>query len=205
MISEMIDLIESVKLRVSDPEPGDEHEEYVEEQLQIENSVSEEQPESLFERIGRLFSGFGGRKEEKEKESGFYPRDAPTGEEEMPVKSWYENSRAEDSEWNETVVIGKNGEERRELKALRDGKVYSLTNLPLVVGKLKKEVDICIEDVSVSRMHAKFFEKDGQVWMEDLNSRNGCEVNEIKLEACEKVLLSPGDRIRIGEVDFIYN
>ncbi|MBR4581091.1 MAG: FHA domain-containing protein [Lachnospiraceae bacterium] len=41
--------------------------------------------------------------------------------------------------------------------------------------------------------------------MEDLNSRNGCSINEINLESYEKVELSSGDRIRIGSVDFIYN
>lgn len=55
------------------------------------------------------------------------------------------------------------------------------------------------------RIHARFFESDGKVFIEDLNSTNGSAVNEIDLEAYEKVELYPKDRIRIGNVDFIYN
>ena len=103
------------------------------------------------------------------------------------------------------MLIAVRGEERRELKCVRDGKIYPLENLPVLIGKLKSEVDICIEDESVSRIHVRLFESGGKVWMEDLNSRNGTSVNEIDLDSYEKVELSAGDRIRIGSVDFIYN
>ena len=65
-------------------------------------------------------------------------------------------------------------------------------------------MDICLEDPSVSRIHARFFEKEGKIYLEDLNSKNGCGVNEIKLENNETVELFPGDRITIGGVEFLY-
>ena len=80
-----------------------------------------------------------------------------------------------------------------------------MSNLPVIAGKLKTEVDIVIDDPSVSRIHARFFEENENVWIEDLNSTNGVSVNDMPLEANEKVPLSPGDRILIGAVDFLYN
>ena len=104
----------------------------------------------------------------------------------------------------ETVLMGVSGEEKRQLRLVQSGQIYSLSDLPVVVGKLKKEVDICLEDPSVSRIHARFFEKEGKIYLEDLNSKNGCGVNEIKLENNETVELFPGDRITIGGVEFLY-
>ena len=117
----------------------------------------------------------------------------------------WQESNTEDTGNKETVLIAEKAEELRELKCTRDGKTYSLKELPVILGKMKGKVDICIEDESVSRMHVRFFESGQVVCMEDLNSKNGSSVNDIGLESHEKVELSPGDRIRIGLVDFIYN
>ena len=104
-----------------------------------------------------------------------------------------------------TRLINTGGGVKRELTDILTKEKYPLKNLPVVVGKLEGSVDICLKDDSVSRLHARFFEQDGDIFLEDLNSTNGCSVNEIPLENNEKVKLSPGDRILIGETEFIYN
>ena len=54
-------------------------------------------------------------------------------------------------------------------------------------------------DVTVSRTHARIFERDGNYWIEDLASKYGTLVNGTKQEV--KRQLNPGDHIRIGETD----
>ena len=220
LISEIIEMIDSVKTRFKETEPLEEHEEFIREEFQMEyNEPENEVSGSVFKKIGKLFSLKNSKKESAEKEEKLSGKKEwykmSVKEKEMRKKEenglyesggvvWQE-SKTEDTGNHETVLIASKPEEARELKCIRDGKTYSLKELPVILGKMRGEVDICIEDESVSRMHVRFFEEGQKIVMEDLNSKNGSSVNDIDLESHEKVELSPGDRIRIGLVDFIYN
>lgn len=51
----------------------------------------------------------------------------------------------------------------------------------------------------VSRLHAAVWADDqGQMWMEDLGSTSGTQLNEVWLEAGQQVRLMPRDRLRLG-------
>ena len=119
-------------------------------------------------------------------------------------EEYEESAKYEDcAETSKTVLLSGN-EGERILTSVKDGKTYSLENLPILVGKLEKDVDIVLNDPSISRLHARFYESDGKIFLEDLNSTNGCVLNNIRLQTNEKAELSSGDRIRIGAVEFIY-
>lgn len=55
---------------------------------------------------------------------------------------------------------------------------------------------------SVSRRHCILVVKDGRVLLQDLNSRNGTYVNEKRLPSDKAKVLKPGDRLRVGKLDF---
>ena len=59
------------------------------------------------------------------------------------------------------------------------------------------ENDIHLPDPSVSRRHALLYVEDGKAVLEDLGSRNGTYLNEIRVD---KALLSSGDTLRLGKV-----
>jgi adenylate cyclase len=58
--------------------------------------------------------------------------------------------------------------------------------------------DIRINSNAVSRVHARFFLRDGQLWVEDKRSLNGTSVNDQPVTA--PVALKPGDVVLLGEV-----
>lgn len=60
--------------------------------------------------------------------------------------------------------------------------------------------DLVLEDTMVSRNHARLFQKDGKVWIEDLNSSNGVFVNGRKISG--KVQLTERDKLLIGLYSF---
>lgn len=109
----------------------------------------------------------------------------------------------EEEKPGKTILIRPPSEERI-LVRVKDKKTYSLEALPVLVGKLEGNVDIVLNDPSISRLHARFYEENGKVFLEDLNSTNGCVLNAIPLQANEKAELASGDRIRIGAVEFVY-
>ena len=60
--------------------------------------------------------------------------------------------------------------------------------------------DICIDDTFASSRHARLYDRDGVVYIEDMNSTNGTYVNGRRLGAQQA--LRPADKIRIGDTEF---
>ena len=106
----------------------------------------------------------------------------------------------------ETVCLGNNAIEERVLRGRIEGRevAISLEHLPLTVGKLANFADYVIQDNAVSKMHARFEEHDGRVYLCDLNSTNGTVKNGVLLDINTPVPIEPGDRIRFGKTSFVY-
>lgn len=80
--------------------------------------------------------------------------------------------------------------------------VLNGTRLPLSkavtsIGR-SKECDVTLDDASVSRRHAEVHVGDGSVWILDLGSTNGTEVNGAR---AQRTQLEHGDRIVIGQTE----
>lgn len=74
-----------------------------------------------------------------------------------------------------------------------------LDPLPKTLGR-GRECDIALKAGDLSRMHARFFDQDGGLWLEDLGSTNGSYVNEQRL--AQRVQLRPGDVIHFADNEF---
>ncbi len=127
-----------------------------------------------------------------------------------PEKRAFEAGRAEavtePPACNDTICLGSSMIEERVLRGrMNDREVtIDLSRLPLTVGKLGSFADYVINDNTVSKMHARFEERDGRVYLCDLNSTNGTVRNGVMLDMNAPVLLEPGDRIRFGRTSFTY-
>ena len=69
---------------------------------------------------------------------------------------------------------------------------------------MKGRVQLQLPDASVSRIHARFVEKEGRTALMDLNSTNGTFINGIGLEQNETMVLEAGDEVRLGSVILHY-
>ncbi|MDE7201879.1 MAG: FHA domain-containing protein [Lachnospiraceae bacterium] len=110
------------------------------------------------------------------------------------------------SDNGETVYLGDGVVEERMLCGRMNGTEVniSLDRLPMTVGKLANVSDFVINDAAVSKMHARFEEHDGRVYICDLNSTNGTARNGVLLGVNQSVALEPGDRLRFGRTYFTY-
>lgn len=106
----------------------------------------------------------------------------------------------------ETICLGSNAIEERILCGRIDGREVSipLKHLPMTIGKLAGFADFVIPDNAVSKMHARIEERNGRIYLCDLNSTNGTVKNGTLLELNTPVPLEPGDRIRFGRTSFTY-
>jgi diguanylate cyclase (GGDEF)-like protein len=64
-----------------------------------------------------------------------------------------------------------------------------------VVGR-DPDTDIMVDHAAISRRHARLFEKDGGIWVEDLGSTNGTQVNDAQIDGPRQ--LRNGDQLRFG-------
>lgn len=62
--------------------------------------------------------------------------------------------------------------------------------------------EIFLDDVTVSRHHARITERGGHRWLADLNSLNGTYVNRALIDG--EVALRHGDEVQIGRFRLVY-
>jgi pSer/pThr/pTyr-binding forkhead associated (FHA) protein len=82
------------------------------------------------------------------------------------------------------------------IEGMSGGMAFSLDGLN-EVGRAADN-SIRLDDETVSSHHALVFFHGGQWWLEDLASRNGTDVNELRVE--EPLVVAYGDEIRFGRI-----
>jgi two-component system cell cycle response regulator len=80
------------------------------------------------------------------------------------------------------------------LSGLNVGEMFHIGDRDAFVGRAQ-ECDVQVADDGVSRRHATVKNKDGEIWLEDAESRNGTYVNG---ERIGRHRLLDGDKIQIG-------
>lgn len=80
----------------------------------------------------------------------------------------------------------------------KKGEVFYLGER-LTLGRGEKN-DLVIPDPFSSQEHAVIFSRNGQYWVQDLGSRNGTYLNEVRIE--RPTVLADGDCLRVGSVTF---
>lgn len=86
------------------------------------------------------------------------------------------------------VLVGTFGSEK--------GRKYPLTEQGLRLGRDPGN-EIRIDDNGVSRQHARFILHNGAAWVQDVGSRNGIFVNDMRVQAQRQ--LGVGDSIKVGD------
>lgn len=81
------------------------------------------------------------------------------------------------------------------------GMIYDLDD-DLVLGR-GEEAEIRLEDPFASARHARVYAQAGTLVLEDLRSTNGTYLNEELLDTTPRPL-HPGDHLRIGESEFVF-
>ena len=76
-----------------------------------------------------------------------------------------------------------------------------LTQNEMTIGR-DSSADITVNDISISRKHAKITKEDGKVRIVDLGSSNGTAINDKKVNPGDVVTLAKEDMIKLGNSIF---
>jgi hypothetical protein len=113
---------------------------------------------------------------------------------------------SEEEDYNPTCVLNAPilKKERFVLKAIDEAayKDIPITDFPFFIGKLKKNVDYCLENEAVSRYHAKISREEDSFFLTDLNSTNGTFVNQEALPTYQKKEIKFGDEIAFANIKY---
>jgi len=80
------------------------------------------------------------------------------------------------------------------------GAIFTLDNDAFVIGR-ETAATVCLADAAVSRRHSTIEKKDDGFVITDLDSLNGTFVNDVPIRSR---LLEHGDRVRIGDSQFLF-
>lgn len=117
-----------------------------------------------------------------------------------------EETSYEEEEYGRTMFVEEKEEAGRVRKLYTlEGKMLAGMDRPVLsIGKKKGEVDLVLDDISVSRMHARIILEKEEAYLEDLNSTNGTFKNGLRLQPYEKRRLEEEDEIRFGKVVLVF-
>ncbi len=86
---------------------------------------------------------------------------------------------------------------------VRKAEKITLNKPEFIIGREKNKVDYCIiNNVSVSRTHAKFSMRNGKYYITDLNSSNFTYLNNTRLHPYQEKEIHKGDKINISDEEF---
>jgi pSer/pThr/pTyr-binding forkhead associated (FHA) protein len=88
------------------------------------------------------------------------------------------------------------------LKPLGNGQetIYKLNEITL--GR-SPSCDMCIQDETVSAVHARLYYRKNQWWVEDKDSSNGSKLNGLPIET--PTVLTAGDELTLGSFNILIN
>ena len=128
-------------------------------------------------------------------------------EQESPLQTG-ENKEEQEEDYNPTCLLSEISKETEDLKLCLkpvkgpDYQSILLTEYPFFIGKLKTNVDYCLDQKVISRYHAKITKEEESFYITDLNSTNGTYLNGQLLQTYEKKEIVFGDEITFANIAY---
>jgi hypothetical protein len=123
----------------------------------------------------------------------------------MKTKISNKEELPEQEDFNPTCLLNESYDRTTPiLKSLEEAnyKDIPIGDFPFFIGKLKKNVDYCLEKDVVSRFHAKITKEQEQYYITDLNSKNGTFVNQEVVQTYQKMEIKIGDEIAFANIKY---
>lgn len=79
-----------------------------------------------------------------------------------------------------------------------------IEQLPFMMGRLEGQVDYCVNNPAIGKLHAEITKRSESYFISDMNSRNGTIINGVRIEPTNEKNIKDGDRITLGNEDFIF-
>lgn len=166
--------------------------------------IEEKEPEISVQEKRGLFSFLESRKRKSREQRDRYRQNLQLSMEGHAVAEEFPYG---EEDYGRTVYIEEPKEKKNIVRRLytSEGKIVAqLDENSLTIGKKKGEVDLVLEDLSISRVHARITKEGEDYYLEDMNSTNGTTKNGLRLQPYEKRKLEEEDEIQLGSIPLIF-
>ena len=194
-------------LRITEKANVEEEESLVVEEMVPEKEEEKEKPmeeiPAAKEKKG-LFNLWENRKKKEKQEREDYTRSLQLT---MSGYAVAEETAYEEEDMGRTVYMEEKPVSREITHRLlsEEGKLLATLEQPVyTIGKKRGEADLVLNDLSISRLHARIVKETDGYYLEDMNSTNGTFKNGLQLQPYEKRKLEEGDEITLGKMTVIY-
>lgn len=195
-------------LRITENDNGEEEKQITvrEQEPEIEKEEekqAEEMPLTAKEKKG-IFNLWENRKKKEKQEKENYTRDLQLT---MTGYAVAEETAYEEEDMGRTIYMEQKPASRETVHRLlsEEGKLLvTLEHPSYTIGKKRGEADLVLNDLSISRLHARIVKETDGYYLEDMNSTNGTFKNGLQLQPYEKRKLEEGDEITLGKLTIIY-
>ena len=190
-------------LRITEKANVEEEESPVVEEMVPEKEKPMEEIPAAKEKKG-LFNLWENRKKKEKQEREDYTRSLQLT---MSGYAVAEETAYEEEDMGRTVYMEEKPVSREITHRLlsEEGKLLATLEQPVyTIGKKRGEADLVLNDLSISRLHARIVKETDGYYLEDMNSTNGSFKNGLQLQPYEKRKLEEGDEITLGKMTVIY-
>ncbi len=194
-------------LRITEKANVEEEESPVVEEMVPEKEEEKEKPmeeiPAAKEKKG-LFNLWENRKKKEKQEREDYTRSLQLT---MSGYAVAEETAYEEEDMGRTVYMEEKPVSREITHRLlsEEGKLLATLEQPVyTIGKKRGEADLVLNNLSISRLHARIVKETDGYYLEDMNSTNGTFKNGLQLQPYEKRKLEEGDEITLGKMTVIY-
>lgn len=108
---------------------------------------------------------------------------------------------------NDTIVLNARSSSGTCYLEPKDKDAYDMIQIrdyPFVIGKLRSNVDYCLDNEVVSRYHVKITREEERYYITDLNSTNGTTINDSSLSCYQRHELTKGDRVSLAGIEYLF-
>lgn len=152
--------------------------------------------------------------EEKDKRENKQSREKRSEEDpvETQIYDAWESILEREGDSKETVFLAREIKEKGSYLLLLDSDkeknlpfLFTLQENSVLVGKTKDITGFYLDKEVISRLHAQIKKVEGEWWLQDMGSKNGTYLNEVRLNLKEERKLVDGDKITFADISYEFH
>jgi hypothetical protein len=130
-------------------------------------------------------------------------RPLPASEREVAA---VKNDLPADKHKDKTVILDRGNLKLPHLKRTMGNSFETivLKRFPFMLGRLESQVDYCINNPAIGKLHAEILKTPDDYAISDINSLNGTFVNDERVQPGQSMIIKNGDRIVLGNEEFVF-
>lgn len=122
----------------------------------------------------------------------------------MPDQPWQSNPQVQPRD--RTVILDGSTMKHPSLKGIQgnSSETIIVTHFPFMLGRLEEQVDYCLKNPAIGKLHAEIKKTSEGFFLADMNSRNGTLINGERIEPSQDYKLENGALITFANEEFIF-